>query len=360
MYLSKLIQFQALQQFSARDLEQSLQVQLFDVSSEQLASTIPVSVLAPTPVEGEELPVFIHLDGGVGDRTALVKRRRLVADMIAAGVIPRSLHVSFSGGATEFYQDKWEQWICTELPNWVSDKYTANTDSQHLVLTGISVGGYGTLKVGFKFPNRFKAIAAMEPVIMPSLTWPAQHTRASWWMLESSAVATWGQPFPESYLANHPPNLALANAELINESDMSIYLEVGDEDMLNLQDGAEFLHRVLWDCDIAHEYHQVRWADHGGSSLDDRFVEAMAFLAAALAGGKRQPRDLPLTNSEQDFVDYFFDGGPMRGEAPPQGASQGTGDRQIAVMSRLWQPLKEIAETNDVDMLRRYGRMPKN
>jgi len=36
-------------------------------------------------------------------------------------------------------------------------------------MTGISMGGYGTLKIAFKHPERFLAIAPMEPVIEPSL-----------------------------------------------------------------------------------------------------------------------------------------------------------------------------------------------
>jgi hypothetical protein len=40
-----------------------------------------------------------------------------------------------------------------------------------------------------------------------------------------------------------------------------------NRDFLNAHDGAEFLHRVLWDLDLWHEYHLVRNADHGGPTF---------------------------------------------------------------------------------------------
>src|SRR5271156_5002358 len=39
---------------------------------------------------------------------------------------------------------------------------------------------------------------------------------------------------------------------------------------LNAHDGAEFLHRVLWELDLSHEYHLVRSADHGGLTMRPR------------------------------------------------------------------------------------------
>ena len=53
--------------------------------------------------------------------------------------------------------------------------------------------------------------------------------------------------------SNNPASRACANAAFIRESGLAIYLEVGGDDFLNAHDGTEFLHRVLWDLEIAHE-----------------------------------------------------------------------------------------------------------
>lgn len=338
-------------------LDSLVATRLFEVRSEALKVDVPVSVLvagndSTTPV------VFMHLDGGIGDRESLVNRKSVIAAMVETRLLPKSIHISFSGGSNVFYTNEWETWVIKELPQWANEHLNVDVKANNLLITGISGGGHGALKMAFKYPDRFKAVAAMEPVMMPTLTWPEQHKRASWWMLEMSARAVWGEPFPESFIANQPANLAIAEAERIRASGLDVYLEVGDEDMLHLQDGAEFLHRILWKYDIPHEFHQVRWADHGGKSIDDRFIEAMAFLAASHAGGKKQSRNLELSKSEQSFVDYVLGGGPIKGEPPPENASQGTIESELSVMSKLWEPLRTLAEDSDPDMKRHYGRLP--
>jgi S-formylglutathione hydrolase len=59
-------------------------------------------------------------------------------------------------------------------------------------------------------------------------------------------------------------------------------LECGTEDCLYLYHGAEFLHRILFDRGIRHEYRLVRGADHVGWTLWPRFVDALAFLGRVL------------------------------------------------------------------------------
>src|SRR5262245_6174793 len=44
----------------------------------------------------------------------------------------------------------------------------------------------------------------------------------------------------------------------------------------------EFLHRLLWDHKISHEYHLVRGADHVGRTIRPRAMEALAFLTRVL------------------------------------------------------------------------------
>ena len=61
--------------------------------------------------------------------------------------------------------------------------------------------------------------------------------------------------------------------------DLNIYIEVGDVDDLKLYRGGEFLHRVLFDHGVEHEYRLVRGADHVGSEfMKLRFVNLLGFV----------------------------------------------------------------------------------
>jgi hypothetical protein len=100
---------------------------------------------------------------------------------------------------------------------------------------------------------------------------------------------------------NNPATLAQANAGDILASGLAIYLEVGDADVLNAHDGAEFLHRRLWDLDLSHEYHLVRGADHLGPSLVPRVREAFGWLGRILAPKPLTPIDAALEGARREL-----------------------------------------------------------
>jgi pimeloyl-ACP methyl ester carboxylesterase len=277
--------------------------------------------------------------------------------MFNEGLIPPMVVVSFSGGPVSYYHGTWETFVTKELPQWAAEEYGVSIKSEHTLLTGISMGGYGSLKIGLKNPERFKAIAPMEPAIMPILEFPEEpHKRNSWWSPQQILEDVWGKPFnPEDFMKDNPANIVISNAKRIRDSGLDIYLEVGDEDFIQLHDGAEFLHRVFWDNDIRHEYHLVRWADHVGLSMYDRTKEAHAFLAASLAGGKSEPIDLPLTQKELAFAQSVFGGEAV--DTEPTSMMRDDPQKAPTIHAELWKPLKVLAK-DDLDMQRAYGRLP--
>ena len=80
------------------------------------------------------------------------------------------------------------------------------------------------------------------------------------------------------------------NAEAIRESGLAIYLEAGDEDLFWLYEGTEFLHQVLWDHKVRHEYRLYLGADHVGASLGWRTRAAFEFLSRSLDEAQPDPR----------------------------------------------------------------------
>ncbi len=337
---------------------QSVTTQLFELESRTVGDTVPLSVLLPSGFDpaGASLPLLIYLHGGGGDRTELVESAPLYGRMFDEGRLPPMVVVSFSSGPGSFYYGAWEKFVVEELPEWAASKFNCRTDRDGTLMTGVSMGGYGSLKIGLKNPERFRAIAPLEPAIEPTLTWTEGVKRNTWYRA-GGLEAVWGSPFdPNKWLADNPANVARDNAAAIRESGIEIYLEVGDQDFINLHDGAEFLHRVLWDNDIRHEYHLVRWGDHVGVSLERRVLEAHAFLASALAGGLSEPIDLPLNEEEATFAEWAF-GGQMRGEPQPEYRLDAFGERGPSVHAALWKPLRDMA-LDDPAMKRAYAELP--
>jgi S-formylglutathione hydrolase len=89
---------------------------------------------------------------------------------------------------------------------------------------------------------------------------------------------------------DHPVMRARRNADELRER-LAIYIDAGSRDALRAHDGAEFVHRALWELDVPHEYHLLRDADHVGPTLPPRLRRAFAWVGARLVGGVLEPSD---------------------------------------------------------------------
>lgn len=332
------------------DAAAGMRVELFELKSDAVDAMVPMSVLLPPEFDREtetQLPLLIWLHGGGGDRHQLVQLKRYIDEFLDQNVIPPMVFVSFSTSAFSGYLGTWETFIEDELPVAMASRYHTRTDRDGVMIGGISMGGYGALKSAFRNPTRYLAVGAMEPSIEPTLTELPNFTRNTW---------TRG-PAPALQPTDNPARQVHDNAAAIRNSNLNIYLECGDEDYLNLHDGAEFLHRVLWDNDIRHEYHLVRWADHVGGSMTGRLREMLAFFAQSLAGGRVDPVALPINEGEQELLTQVGERA-ARGEAPPPEFSEYLyGPRGPTLHAHAWGSLKVLAD-KDPAMKRNYAELP--
>ena len=233
-------------------------------------------------------PLLLFLHGGNGDRGFLTRMRPAIDEMWRAGALPNMVVVTPSAGRS-FYMDykdgsqKWESFIIGPFLSHLRDKYKVSPDRSHTLLFGISMGGLGALRLGFKYPGFFAGLAALEPGIDPALKWKDVKPRNRFWRAPELMETIFGKPFDEAYWeANNPASVAVVNAVKIRGAAMGIYIDAGDQDSFNLHEATEFLHRVLWDNQIPHEYHLVHGADHVGRTIRPRTIEALTFLSRIL------------------------------------------------------------------------------
>ena len=269
------------------------------VSASQLVDGKVETRLVPAPVEyaallpdgyenAKDLPLLFFLHGGGGDKSFLARLRSLFDEMWKAGTLPPMVVVTPSA-ARSFYMDykdgseKWETFIVTEFLDHLRAKFKVTRERKGTLLFGISMGGMGALRLGFKYTEKFGALAALEPGIDPVLKWKDLSSRYKFYRGQDLMETIFGKPFDEAYWeANNVASIALARADRLRASGLGIYIDAGDEDVFYLHEAAEFLHRLLWDQKILHEYHLVRGADHVGRTLRPRSMEGLAFLARML------------------------------------------------------------------------------
>jgi S-formylglutathione hydrolase len=247
---------------------------------------VEYSVLLPDGYgpRAEPFPLLLLLHGGGGSAAQLQRMQPRLDKLWQDGDLPKMVIASPTVPTGRIYMDfkngeeKQESFIVDQFLNHVRDNYNVSKDRRKTMISGISMGGVGSLRIAFKYPEKFGAVAAMEAAMEPGLTYDdvrPQHR----WRGKEVLDRIYGPPFdPEFWTKNNPSAIAVANSAQIRSLDLAIYIECGDEDGYGFHEAAEFLHRTLWDNKIPHEYRLVRWADHVGQSINERSENRFGFL----------------------------------------------------------------------------------
>jgi len=257
-------------------------------TSTSVNAPVEFRVLLPSDyAAGERVPFVLHLHGAMSSSASLALARLFYEQSWEQGTLPRAIVACAStpthGG---FYidgpQGAWETLIANEFPEHVAIRYGPFTAT---AVIGASMGGYGALKVAFATPERFAAVAAISPAVFPGETPRDVPERNIPSVLGDLHAAMSGGSGDQSvYTANSVHARARAHAHEIRQARLPILIDCGAQDEFLLHEGAEYLHRVLTELDIRHEYRLVKGAGHQGPEADLRTLEAIRFIGAAWSG----------------------------------------------------------------------------
>jgi S-formylglutathione hydrolase len=321
-------------------------VTLHEISSKHLPEPVPFAVLAPG-AEGPS-PLCILLLGAGGSRDSIFDLQPLFEAWWATGAVPLMIIATPTAGLDYYIEDpsgpaRWDSFLAVDFIPHLRSGWSITGST---VIAGISGGGYGALKLAFARPDLLAAVAVMQPMLEPGLHESDVGPRNR---LHHSAG---GPPQligaardPSVWESNSPANRARANARQIRDSGLAIYLEAGDSDFLNAHDGAEFLHRVLWDLDLSHEYRLVRGADHGGPTMRPRLSAMFAWLGSVWTPP-------PLDSAAEQAATIWLRSG-MQGK-PPAGVT--ATNAFIDFLRARFEPLRAQAARIDPTTNRRFGR----
>jgi S-formylglutathione hydrolase len=281
---------------------------LAETKSDLVPRPVPYAVLLPDGYQAsaKPLPLLLVLHGGGLSRDEMIRTRSTYDELWQAGRLPKMIVAAPSTAPRGFYMDfkdgaeKWESFLMGPFRELMEKTYHASTNPKEHFLTGFSMGGLGTLRMGFKHPEMFGGVAALEAAIEPILHWRDMRPRNRFWKEDSLFESVFGKPVdPVYWEANHPASIARANPARLRSSGLAIYMDVGDHDLFFFYEGNEFLHRILFDNAIEHEYHLVHGADHVGETLRPRLSEALLFVARVL---NPRPPDPQVISARKMFV----------------------------------------------------------
>jgi enterochelin esterase family protein len=186
----------------------------------------------------------------------------------------RSFYIN-SADNSERYSD----FLLEEFLPRIESKYRIRATRGGRAISGISMGGYGALRLGFAHPELFRAVSAQSPALITESPQQLDSAALSGSPLVGVLGPAFGRPIDVSHWnANNPFLLAKRNAAGLRR--ISIYFNCGEQDNYGLEKGAAALDHELSEEHIQHHYHLYP-GDHSIRYFLTHFAEVMEFHSKA-------------------------------------------------------------------------------
>ena len=253
-----------------------------------LGRTIDYGVLYPVNYQRGEnaqkrFPVLYLLHGFSGHNTNWIERTRL-----ALYATHYDVFIVFVEGNDGWYtdsatvpSDKYESYIVQELIPEVEKRFRVSMEREGRAVAGLSMGGYGALKFGFKYPEKFAFVASMSGAF-DAASWKDSELKA-FEAIRQSINKTFGPPNSPTRVSNDLIRLTReASPERIKALPF-VYLDCGTEDFL-FQTNRNYS-VLLAERKIPHEFRQLP-GSHSWPYWDQQIQEILKLTARRLAPPK--------------------------------------------------------------------------
>jgi enterochelin esterase family protein len=250
--------------------------------SDILDRDIPYALYLPPSYEetSRDYPVLYFLHGANENERRWSTRglTDIALDkMVADGEIGEFI-VAIPFAENSFYANSvsgelWEDMILVEFIPMIERENRTLGTREGRAISGISMGGYGALKLAFRRPDLFNAVSAHSAMLIDDFESVSVNPRAEQLftlLFERIFALSEGM---EVWDANNPLRMA---AEYDTLGDLGIYFDCGTDDEYGFYDGAERLHEILEDRGIEHEFHLFP-GTHGWDYAKQHTPASLAF-----------------------------------------------------------------------------------
>ena len=261
------------------------------VQNEKLASKLmgrdlPYRIILParyaTANSSERFPVVYLLHGLTGHFDNWTDKTRIAQLAESANFIivtPEGEDGWYTDSATKA-ADKYESYIIKELIPEIDKKYRTIADRDHRVIAGLSMGGFGSLKFGLKYPDMFVLAGSFSGAIGAASITEKNFPGA----IGKTIDAIFGPDGSDVRKSNDPFAIVRrATPEQIKRFPF-LYLDCGTEDFL-FQNNREF-DALLLEKKVPHEFRELPGA-HNWTFWDAQ-VEEFLQLATKHIGTPKQ------------------------------------------------------------------------
>jgi S-formylglutathione hydrolase FrmB len=266
------------------------------LQSRMLNQPVRYCVLLPPGYDGDSskqpplrYPVLYFLHGlGQNEQTLfntggwsliedLRQQHRISDYLIVAPAGFRSFYINSAGGKMRY-----SDFFLSEFMPYIEHKYRVQQGRQARGISGVSMGGYGALRIAFAHPELFSSVSAQSAALMTDSPQELNAAMRSGSQLGRVLAPVFGQPIDvPHWKANDPFILAKQHGAALRR--LAIYFNCGQDDDFGFEKGAEALHKQLQAEALRHEYHLYP-GDHSLPYFLSHMGETLEFHSRAFAG----------------------------------------------------------------------------
>ena len=182
-------------------------------------------------------PVLVFLHDGYGNVRTL-EHRGVTAELAARmsdGRLPEFLVVA-PGAPGSWFSDsfdrkrRWEEFLTGDLIREIETRYRVLPGKAARAITGISMGGYGAVKIALKHPDLFGAVSSLSGALIPI---HPEDIRRYGWITRLTLKRVFGNPPDASTLASNDV-WDLVHEARFEKPPFSAHLRAGTEDFYGL------------------------------------------------------------------------------------------------------------------------------
>lgn len=235
-------------------------VENFKLNSKLMAREMPYRVVVPvnykTSNEKIAYPVIYLLHGLTGHFDNWGDKTK-----IAEYLAPYNFIVVMAEGENGWYtdsstvpNDRYETYITQELIPEIDKKFRTLPAKKHRAVAGLSMGGYGSIKFGLKYPENFALVGSFSGAL-GAASWTEKTLGNNWKALTDSITSIYGADGSKTRLENDIFKLVKdMPAEKVSRLPF-VYLDCGTEDFL-IGSNRDFV-SLLLEKKVRHEFRQL-------------------------------------------------------------------------------------------------------
>jgi S-formylglutathione hydrolase FrmB len=200
----------------------------------------------------------------------LHKQHKIGEFLIVAPEGGRTFYVNSADGSVR-YSDFFLQEFVPQMKN----KYRIGIGRKNSAISGISMGGYGALRLAFAHPEMFSAVSAQSAALITESPQELDTAAKSGAPLGKLLATVFGNLIDVSHWRDNSP-FVLAQKNVAAIRKLAIYFNCGQDDNYGFEKSAAALDEQLRKEGVKHEYHPYP-GDHSVTYFLSHFAEVMEF-----------------------------------------------------------------------------------